>query len=96
MHIAIHIGERSHDGWVQRIVQIEDESLSGVVIVGEEHAAGRHGVFRMVNIAGGLVGRESGYEMTVRGRGRIGVDDGEKVIALGSLIAGPREKIVAG
>jgi hypothetical protein len=77
-------------------VEIEYEGAASVVVVGEEHRAFGHGVFGVVNAESCLVGRESGEEMAVVRRRRIGVDDGEEVFALKSAIAGPSEEVVAG
>ena len=81
---------------MKRIVEIEDESAAGVVIVGEEHGAFGHGVFGVVDAESCLVGGEGGEEMAVVRRRRIGVDNGEEVFALEGAVACPSEEVVAG
>ena len=82
MHVAIHVGERSHDLRVKRVMHVEDEGLVQLMIVGEEHAARGHRVFRVMHPHGLLVRGESSHQPPVRSRSGIRVDHCEKVIAL--------------
>src|ERR1019366_2346706 len=80
----------------QRIAEIEDEGSSYVVIVGKEHATGRHGVFGVMDAHGWLIGSERSDQRTIGSRGRIGVNHREKVIALLIEIPGPGKKVMTG
>ena len=94
VHVAVDIGEGAGEARMQRIAQIEEKGAAGVVIVGEEDAAGGHDVFGVVHEFGLLIGIERGKKLAVvRGRGRR-VDDGEKVGLLARGIAGPNEEVV--
>jgi hypothetical protein len=96
MHVAVHVREGSPDLRPQRIVHVEDERASDVMIVGEQHAARRHHVFGVVNAHGLLIRANACDQFAVGRRGRIRIDDGEKVIALELLVTGPRKEVVAG
>jgi hypothetical protein len=58
VHVGIDIGEGSGDARVQWIAQIEQEGAAGIVIVGEEDPACRHGVFGVVHEFRLLIGGE--------------------------------------
>lgn len=96
VHVARHIGKRSCDCGMQGIAEIEDEGCAGVVIVGKEHAAWRHRVLGVVHIHRLLTGGKSGHQAAVRRGSGIGVDDGEKGLALLCNISGPCEQVVPG
>ena len=65
MYPAMSVKE-SDNFWMQRVVQVEDESAASVVIVGKQHTAGGHGVLRVVHAHGLLIGGEGGNQMPVR------------------------------
>ena len=60
-HLAGHVGERGRDLRMQRISHVENEGASGIVIIGKQHPAGGHGVFRVVHPSGLLVRGQSGH-----------------------------------
>ena len=82
MHVAGHVGERSDDLGMQGIVHVEDERAAHVVIVGEQHAARGHHVFGVVDADCLLVRAYGCDQLAVGGGSRVGVDDGEEVVAL--------------
>ncbi len=96
MHVAGHVGEGRDGFGMERITKIEDEGATGVVIVGEEHATGGHGVFGVMDADGLLVGGEGGEQLAIRGRGGVGVDHGEKVVALVGEVASPGKEVMRG
>jgi hypothetical protein len=96
MHVAVDIRERAADARMQRIAQIEEKGAAGIVIVGEEDAAGGHGVFSVVHEFGLLVGGEGGQELTVVCRCGRRIDDGEKVGLLARCVASPDEEVMLG
>ncbi len=67
MHVPGHIGERHFDSRMQRVVHIKDESAASVMIVGKEHSAGRHRVFRVMYVHGLLISGDGRHQMSVRG-----------------------------
>src|SRR6202035_1686666 len=81
---------------VQRVPHVEDEGTSSVVIVGEQHAAGGHRIFRVMDELGLLVCDECGHEATVGWRRWVGVDYCKKVVTLFRCVAGPGKHVVAG
>ena len=95
VHIASHVGKRGDDLGMQRVAHVEDEGAAGIMIVGKEHAAGGHYVFRVMDEFGLLVGHDRRHQLSVGGRSRIGIDDSEKVVALVGNITGPGEEVVA-
>jgi hypothetical protein len=96
VHIAVDIGERAGDTRMQRLAQVEEKGASGVVIVGEENAAGGHDVFGVVHEFSLLVSIKSGEQLAVvRRRGRR-IDDGEEVGLLPCGITSPDEEVVWG
>ena len=96
VHVAVDLGERASDARMQRIAQVEEKGAAGVVVVGEEDAAGGHDVFSVMDELRLLVGVERGKKLAVvRRRGRR-VDDGEEVGLLPCGVAGPDEEVVRG
>ena len=67
---------------MQRVTHIKNKSASGIVIVGEKHATGGHGVFRVMDELGRLICGESSHQAAIRRGGWVGIDHREKVIAL--------------
>ena len=96
MHVAIHVGERGDDLGLQRVPDVENEGPASQVIVGKQHAAHRHNVFGMVDLFGLLVGDEGGHQLAVRGRSRVGINNGEKVSTFVGNVTGPGEHVMAG
>ncbi len=81
MHIAVHIGKRGHDLWVQGVAYIEDKRASGIMVVREQHSTRGHHVFRVMHAHRLLIGHQSRDQTSVCLRSRIRIDDCEKIIA---------------
>ena len=79
---------------MQRVAHIKDKSPARIVIVGKEHPAGGHGIFRVMYELYLLIGGDSSDQMSIRRRRRVGIDDREKVVALVSRIASPSKQVV--
>jgi hypothetical protein len=94
VHIAGHLRERGRDLGMERAPHVEDESPARIVIVGKEHAAGGHCILRVMDEPGRLVCNDGGHEATVGWRGRVSIDNSEKVIALVCGVAGPGKHVV--
>jgi hypothetical protein len=65
------------------------------MVVGEQHASVRHYVFRMVYTHGLLVGHHCRYQLTVRWRSRVGINDRKEVFTLQIDVAGPSKQVMA-
>src|ERR1039458_2001626 len=81
---------------MQPVAHIKDKSPARIVIVGKEHPAGGHGIFRVMYELYLLIGGDSSDQMSIRRRRRVGIDHREKVVALVSCVAGPGKQIVPG
>jgi hypothetical protein len=68
VHVAVDVREGAGDAWMQRVTKVEEEGAAGLVIVGEEDAARRHGVFGVVHELCLLVGGERGQQLAVARR----------------------------
>ena len=94
VHVACHVCKRCRYLGIERVAHVENERPSGVVVVGKQHAAGRHGVFRMVRVHRLLIGDNSGQQVPVRGRRGVGVNHRQKVIPLFGDVTSPRKHVM--
>jgi len=94
MHVSGHVSKRSGDLRILRIAYIKDERPAGVMIVGEKHATGGHGVLRVMDPFGLLIGGHGRYETAIGRRGRVCINYCEEVIALVSRVTSPDKQIV--
>ena len=94
VHVSAHVRERGHNLRLQWVANVKDERPTGIMVIGEQHAAGRHGVLGVMDAHRLLIRYERGHEMSVGGGCRIGVDHCQKVVALMCQITGPGEQVV--
>ena len=92
MRVTAHVVEGRHDRWLKRIAHIQDEAAPGIVVVGEQHAAGRHRVFGVVRAYCLLVGFHRRHHSPEIRRARIRVDHEQEIISLLVAITCPDEQ----
>jgi len=79
---------------MDRVAYVKNESATSVMIVGKEHPAGWHCVFRVMHQHRLLIRRKSSHQVSIRWRGWIGIDHRKKVVTFLRPIASPDKKVV--
>src|SRR5882672_1039034 len=79
---------------MQSVAHIKDESPARIMIIGKEHPAGGHRVFRMMYVHGLLIGRDGRHQVSIRPRRWICINHREKVVALASHVSSPGKQEV--
>ncbi len=95
MHVTTHIVEGSDDFRMQGVADVEYESTSRLVIIGEKHSARRHHIFSVMNLHGLLIGHERRLKFPVCWRRGVAINDRQKIHSLFRDIASPGEDVVA-
>lgn len=96
MRNARHRVEGRGQRGTPRIPNIKNEAAPRVMIVGEKHAAGRHRVLGVMGSHRDLRCLDGRHQASEGGRGRVGVDDREKVVPLLGEVARPHQQIMSG
>jgi hypothetical protein len=96
VHVAVEVSVRGDEGGVERMAEIEEIRAATFEGVGKEETVLGHLEFGVMRRASRAGSNDGGDSLAVVGRRRVGIEDGEEVVALFGVVARPDVEVGVG